>query len=721
MKAYPSAKKIPVVDIKSDYVPLVGGEDLITPSISVNPGRAIIAQNYELDVQGRYQLCGGYEAFDGRPKPSEATYHVLNFDAGSRLAGVTETITGAGGAYATVIESYVEGGTFSGGDLYGYYVIYAVSGTFIDNEVLSSGGAPYALVNGVTQERGVSDDIEDSRLYLAAIELARADIEAVPGSGSVLGVWQYNGVKYAFRNNALGTAAVLHKSSTSGWTAVDLGYYLAFTSGGTTEIEEGDTITGETGGATALVERVVLKTGTWAGGDAQGYFILSGQTGTFESETVKVGVDLNLATIASDSTAQTLLPNGRYEFINENFGGHAGTRRMYGCDGVNKSFEFDGSVYVPIYTGMTNDAPTHITGWKNHLVLMFPGGSIQNSSLGNPYVWDPVTDASEMMVGDEGTGFLQLPNALACFSRNSIKLLYGTTTDDWDLRPHSDEAGAVEWSMQKIGSGIFLDDRGITSLSAVQEYGDFHANILSKYIHPWLKDKISDVQCSLRVKDKNQYRLFFNDMQAVTMTLDGNKLIGFTRQLYDVLPVCACSTEDSTGKEELFFGSTDGFVYQMDSGRTFNGSALSSIVKFHFNHLKRPNHYKRIRFITLELTAPINTYLQFNVEFDYGDTGNESQTFLLDSPGGVWGVDDWDAFIWGTGSTASLPIDIDGEGRNFSLTIYNSGEFEVQETGLRVGFEVPDYLQDSREGATGSEPHVLQGYIVDYDIRARSR
>jgi hypothetical protein len=76
---------------------------------------------------------------------------------------------------------------------------------------------------------------------------------------------------------------------------------LAFTSGGTTAIAVGNTITGATGGATAVVMSVEVTSGTWAGGDAAGELIIMTQVGTFESENLNVGASSNLATIAADS------------------------------------------------------------------------------------------------------------------------------------------------------------------------------------------------------------------------------------------------------------------------------------------------------------------------------------------------------------------------------------------------------------------------------------
>lgn len=77
-----------------------------------------------------------------------------------------------------------------------------------------------------------------------------------------------------------------------------------FESGGTTEIEVGDTITGESSGATGYVTGVSLSVGAWADGNAEGTFTLRRLSITefTTGETVKVGASLNLATLAGALT-----------------------------------------------------------------------------------------------------------------------------------------------------------------------------------------------------------------------------------------------------------------------------------------------------------------------------------------------------------------------------------------------------------------------------------
>ena len=85
---------------------------------------------------------------------------------------------------------------------------------------------------------------------------------------------------------------------------------LEFDSGGTTVIAVGDTITGATSEATGVVAHVILDSGTWAGGDADGKLFLSSVSGTFENnENLDVGVSTNLATVDG-----TLVTSTNYKY-----------------------------------------------------------------------------------------------------------------------------------------------------------------------------------------------------------------------------------------------------------------------------------------------------------------------------------------------------------------------------------------------------------------------
>ncbi len=75
---------------------------------------------------------------------------------------------------------------------------------------------------------------------------------------------------------------------------------IAYTSGGTYEIVAGDTIV--QGSSHALVDEVVLSTGTWAAGTAAGDLYLSDQVGDFAAGNLAVGSHADAATVAGNST-----------------------------------------------------------------------------------------------------------------------------------------------------------------------------------------------------------------------------------------------------------------------------------------------------------------------------------------------------------------------------------------------------------------------------------
>lgn len=144
-------------------------------------------------------------------------------------------------------------------------------------------------------------------------------------------------------------------TDTSSWTAennatlASVSKKLDFTSGGTHEVIVGDTLTGETGGATAVVSAIVLSGGSWAGGDAAGTFYFSAQTGTFEAETLKEVANLNVCNVASDSTDTS---------------GADGNAMLVICDGTNNPFAeqtivvvendiYDFSVFIKAGTAAT--------------------------------------------------------------------------------------------------------------------------------------------------------------------------------------------------------------------------------------------------------------------------------------------------------------------------------------------------------------------------------
>lgn len=687
---------LPSSSMKAKYFPFVGGEILTDPALSQPPGSLLYGKNYEVYPEGGYRRIDGYERFDGRTKPSESIYWILEFQTGTVAAVDTNVITGAtSGATAELIaDAVVESGTYGGSDAVGYMAVALLTGSFQVGENIQVSASTVAVVKTVENALGATTDALDTTYSQASIERARSKIGTVTGSGAIRGVWSYSGNIYAFRDNVGATECKMYKESASGWTAVDLGQYIKYNTG-TAAVAEGVTLTGVTSGATGVVRRVTITTGTVGSSDATGVFVLTGVTGTFVSgENLQVSAS-TVAVSTSALVTISLVPGGRYEFVNYNFGGSTSTYRMYWVDGFNTCFEWDGTYAVPIFTGMTIDTPRHIAAHKKHLFLAFQKGSLQHSSIGDAYGWSVVTGAAEIGTGGEITGLqVQAGDAMAVFNRNRIYILYGTSSADWNLKTFSNDSGGGEYTIQNLTETMFLDDRGITTLSAVNAYGDFAMNSISKKIRPIISDKKGKSISSVRVRAKGQYRLFFNDGTGIYATFSGNKIAGFIRVDLGKVVYTVCSAEDSFGDEILFFGSDDGYVYQMDKGTSFDGSSIEAMLRLSYYHFDTPTRDKRFRKVQFEMTADSSVSVQFSPDYSYSDPDvpeARTRTLSIEGSGGYWNIDNWDTFNWTGQIISTSEENLDGIGTNMGMLILSEATYE--------------------------QPHILQGVTVHYSPR----
>lgn len=679
---------------------LQGGLDLATPAVRLSPGAAIAAKNYESAPRG-YRSIDGLERLDGHPSPSDASYSYLPFKTGNTALMTGAVVTGAtSGATGKLLQNgTLQSGSYGASTAIGYLVLRNVVGIFAANENIQVGAVTKAVSSDISRDRGALNDADDTTFYQAAIAAARADIAAVPGSGPIRGIWMFQGVKYAFRNNADASHCVMWKATAAGWVAVNSSsLVLAFTAGGSggIAINVGDMIAGAISGTTATVVRIVLTSGSFTGADAVGRLYLSTASGNFVAEDIKIGVTVagHVAGTFVIYSTSALLPGGAYKFRNENFYGASNLRRMYWADGVNSAFEFDGTVATPIFTGMAVDAPLRLETHKNQLFLTFPGGSLQNSAPGNPYGWSVVLGAAEIGIGEEITNLLSaVSGVLMITGANSIHILYGNTVDDFSLSTLSRDAGAIADSTQNMGaSPYYMDNQGIREMSATQAYGNFTfgTGAISQNVQPLVKFKYDNgakVINSLRVRGKDQYRIFYDDGTGLSVYVARLNQNG--QSVPEVLPfdlglnfLCGTAYTDDGG-EILLFGSDDGFVYQLDAGTSLDGATLDGFLRLPFYNLKSPAMNKQWKKTTVEMDATATTILGLVAAFDYGDPDSPpelEQQFDVQGGGGFWDESTWNDFYWSTAVNGRAEAYIDGFGANCSLTIFYSGIYQVPHT-----------------------------------------
>lgn len=550
----------------------------------------------------------------------------------------------------------------------------------------------------------------------AEVAARRALIEAVPGSGPVRGVVIYNGDVYAFRDTVSGEGA-MYKATSSGWDRQTFGHMVFFTTG-TQAFSQTATLSGGTSSATARIERVVVRTGSFSAGDATGYLVLSNLTGAFESGEV-LSDSFGGTGEAAGFQAVSLTPGGQYEFETHNFFGASDRNRLYFTNGVQQGMEWDGSVLSPIYSGTSQgpldqagvvqtrggfnvltreggrillrtdfDKPILVAQYQNHLFLGFRGGSIVFSGTGEPLDYRTTVGAGEFGFGDELTGFL--PAAQSAFvitGRTRIKYLQGTDAQSFTLLDISDGSGAFPRTAQMLDQPVYLDDSGIRGLSTTDAFGDWRLGTLTRPAEPLFARQRRDQRvpvASLKVKAKDLYRLYYDDGSAVTVYLG--------RRAPETMPIrlpmaitCAWAAEinPAQGGERIFAGGDDGFVYELDVGTSFDGAPIEAYARIAWNNVRSSAQNKRFVKLALEMDAPSNVALGIAYEFDYGRSGpvNATQRAEAVLAGERQGArfEPYGTFTFAP-SQGVLETHIDGFGRNVAITFVSSSAVEQSHT-----------------------------------------
>lgn len=671
---------------------LRGGLNLVTPAIAVPPGMCIAAKNYEPDVRG-YRRIGGFEIYDGRPRPSEASYWILNFDAGTTEINAGDTVTGASSTATgvAVIDGVVETGTYGGSDAAGYVVLYGVVGTFVNDENLQVSASTVAVANGAALSRGADNDEDDKTWYRAAVAATRVPIAKPAGSGPVRGVWTFDGDAYCFRDNAGATACVMFKATTSGWVAQTFGHTVDFTLGGAianTAILEGDTLT--KGSTTATVRRVVRTSGSWAAGTAAGYLVVSNiASGPFTAGAATTTT--SDATLSSAEAVIALPAGGSYHFTNHNFYGAEFSPRMYGVNGVGRAFMWDGTYMTPIRTDLTSDLdkPTRIAEYANHLFLGYSAGTVNFSSIGEPLEYDSTTGAGTFAFGGEITAMLESAStALLIFGRGRASFVTGTSSINFRMDPISDDAGAIAGTVQMAGGvPIYMDEAGLRRLNTTQAFGSWRMGTITEMITPFFKAKQDagvTAVASIRNRARDQYKLFFSDGTGLTVYL-GRKTPEVLPFDYGIVASCSCAAplDGIAGQEIMLIGATDGGVYQLDVGTSFNGAEVQAFMLLPFNSVGTPTQRKRFHRAALEIDAGPDTDIGLAAEFDYGSDYQPpslEQTFDVSGGGGFWNASNWNDFQWSTALQGIAEAYISGIGRNCAIGILSDATHELPHT-----------------------------------------
>lgn len=704
---------------RTKYYALAGGLDVVTPALTVPPGRCLAMVNFEPYFQGGYRRCDGFERYDGRAAPSDATYTAFDVSDATYYIEGDNIVDNTSGATGVVIG--VSGNTIG---------VTKIVGTFSVGDTVNGS----VTITSTPASRGALDAATDKEWLLAAQDEYRQDIAEVPGTGPVRGVWRRDATVYAVRDDEnSGGRALLYKQSAAGWTTTGITWtqYIYFDGGGGGTAQalppEGTAINGQTSGATATVHRIIEHGGATGTNDAYGYIVLKSVSGQFlNNENLRVS-STKFADAAGMSATFSFPSAARFRFLNHNFYGSSTTYRTYGVNGVGAAFEIDENhvvspLLLPLVaeTGQpSSNVPFLIEEHRNYLFLGFPGGSVVHSTVGEPLTINGFLGSTEFGMGAELTGMHSVVgNVLVLTTERFTKGLYGNDTSDWELKLIGEKTGGKLNTVQQLDTVYAMDDLGITSLSRVQSFGDFAGSTVSQLIQPLVQSLRDNVTDSTIVRGSNQYRVYFDDGSAFVMFVpspgqvnaDGQPAgvqFGYLSYPFAVDRIYNC--EDENGIERVYFATDDadgeGFVYEDLQGPSFDGDIIASYLRLAFNHVGSPAARKRFRRADLGLQADDTLALKFVSDISYGSpavssgttslTANDVSEIDIFGGGGFWDVSNWEEFYWDGQNVSTARANLTGSGENIGFLIYHESAIDA--------------------------PFVLQDIVLHYDIRRLQR
>jgi len=377
----------------------------------------------------------------------------------------------------------------------------------------------------------------------------------------------------------------------------------------------------------------------------------------------------------------------------------AGVDKVAGVDGTNTPFTWNGTTFAEM-TGAPSDVvgASFVTYHKNQ--MFFAKGEILTFTA--PYTdsdFNVANGSGVINIGGVITGMIPFREALIIFTDKTINQLVGNTLQDFVLQPVTKNVGCVAPdTIQEIGGDvIFLGPEGLRLFSATDRVGDFNLGVVSKPIQNEMTSLIASSSsfASCIIKQKSQYRIFgYNATGMSTANAKGvlgTQMVGdntMTMSWAETLGIKAYVADGDyeNQTETLVFAHDDGYIYEMESGNSFDGTNIIASFATPFVSINDPRIRKTFYklFLYTDPQGGVTTSVNLKLDFDtqgsiqpdtielsneagsvgfYGSSGARYGTTLF----GTKLVKQFETQVIGSAFSVSLQFVSDGQNPPFSL------------------------------------------------------
>jgi hypothetical protein len=393
---------------------------------------------------------------------------------------------------------------------------------------------------------------------------------------------------------------------------------------------------------------------------------------------------------------------------------------LYNLDGDDKVIFVDSNNYPATYNTSGNTltaitGSTDVLGAENVAVFKDTAFYAKGNNLyfTAPFTVDDFSAANgagSINVANEITGLAVFRDQLIVFTTDSIKRITGNTAADFQVSPITDRIGCVNGdTIQEVGGDImYLAPDGIRLLSATDRIGDFGLDIASD---PIAKDATTFLGstpnfCSVLMREKAQYRIFAyieseqheaaKGLIATKFVSQGASGISWSTT-YGIKAFVADSRYSGTA-ETVAFANTDGYVYELDTGSSFDDLPIEAIYESPYMPLSDPQMRKSFYKMTLYAEPTGSMSLDLNVKYDFGSTTNtgviQPATQRVESTG-------TSVFIFGESNSVFNTSTYGGElDKIYSTNIIGSGKtiaIRIEDNSTNPTFTLDTALLEFRQ------------------------
>jgi hypothetical protein len=331
---------------------------------------------------------------------------------------------------------------------------------------------------------------------------------------------------------------------------------------------------------------------------------------------------------------------------------------IYMVDGVNLPAVFSltpGGLYR--YATFNGDSPSnpllgakYCTMFKNQLILAgMPASptsifysSVANSDLVNPEDATKETPqenfngatAGSLSFGDVVTGIMSHRETLYVFCEHSIFKVQGLDSGEVVSVPVTRDIGCIDgFTIQEVGGDlVFLAPDGLRTIAKTERLDDIELGVISrkvsKVITPRVRQAPRYLFTSTVIREKNQYRLWFTDLENPLEAQRGliaaftfiAETQAFEWAFSETLGLSAVAVDNGyhQGAERIIHANhIDGTIMLQESGFTFNGTTIDYLCQFAFSDYGQLGVRKTIHKVLMNSKAEGYVEAGLEVRYDY--------------------------------------------------------------------------------------------------------